>query len=195
MTTRYAPKTPYKFVLNLPAHIADTVHLTAEEHGAYLRLLFAYWRSGPPKDDDRTLARIVGMSIDEWADIRPMVEPFFDVLHGQWLHWRLDEELEAAYDAINKASNAGRVAAKARWGKGKAGSGNNDECEGDATALRPHCESQFQMKDKEHALRAVQARNTGKPQKPQAKASKFVPRDFEADVRIAERDLGIGGAA
>jgi len=189
MTTRYAPKTPYKFVLNLPAHIADTVHLTAEEHGAYLRLLFAYWRSGPPKDDDRTLARIAGMSIDEWAEIRPMVEPFFDVLHGQWLHWRLDEELEAAYDAINKASNAGRAAAKARWGKGKSEGQNNDKCEGDATALRSHCESQFQMKDREHAPHAAAAQ---KP-KARAKASKFVPGDFEDDVRIAERDMGIGG--
>ena len=66
--TRYAPRTPFKFSIHLPDHVADTVHLSAEEHGCYMRLLFSYWRSGPPKDDDRVLARIAGLSVEEWAD-------------------------------------------------------------------------------------------------------------------------------
>lgn len=180
--TNYTPKTPFKFSLHVTDHLADTLHLSAEEHGCYVRLMFSYWRSGPPRDDDNVLARIVGMTPQEWCEVRPMVEPFFDVVNGQWLHWRLDEELEAAYDAINKASKAGRTGANARWGKDKPAARRNDKCEGDATALRSHCESEYQQKDKSNPTRA--------------RACKSVPPgDFEADVRIAECDLGIGEAA
>jgi len=180
--TNYTPKTPFKFTLHVTDHLADTMHLSAEEHGCYVRLMFSYWRSGPPRDDDNVLARIVGMTPNEWLDVRPMVEPFFDVLNGQWLHWRLDEELEAAYDAINKASKAGRTGANARWGKEKQGGRGDEKCDGDATALRPHCESEYQQKDKSNPA-------------PAKRVMCLASDDFEADVRIAERDLGIGEAA
>ncbi|HAY10425.1 MAG TPA: hypothetical protein DCY18_10905 [Thauera sp.] len=185
--TRYAPRTPFKFSIHLPDHVADTVHLSAEEHGCYMRLLFSYWRSGPPKDDDRVLARIAGLSVEEWAEVRPMVEPFFEVLHGQWLHWRTDDELHAAYESIEKSSRAGKAAAKARWDKEKSRAAGNDKCEADAVAMRSQCESQFQQKDKGHAPSAGA--------KPQPKTPRAKAKDFEEDVAIAERDLGIGGAA
>lgn len=187
--TRYAPRTPFKFVLHLPDHIADTMHLSAEEHGAYLRLLFSYWRGGPLKDDDRVLARIVGLSVDEWAEVRPLVEPFFEVLHGQWMHWRTDDELQAAYEAIEKSSRAGKTAANARWGNKKGRTAGNDKCEVDAVALRSHCDSQFQQKVEGTPHVAA----TGKAQV-RAKAMQ-VSGDFEDDVRAAERDLGIGRTA
>jgi len=38
-----------------------------------MRLMHAYWQSGPAKDDDRVLARLVGLSSDEWANVRPDV--------------------------------------------------------------------------------------------------------------------------
>ena len=185
--SRYAPRTPFRFSIHLPDHVADTVHLSAEEHGCYMRLLFSYWRSGPPKDDDRVLARIVGLSVEEWAEVRPMVEPFFEVLHGQWLHWRTDDELHAAYESIEKSSRAGKAAAKARWDKEKGRASGNDKCEADAVAMRSQCESQFQQKDKGHAPSAGA--------KPQPKTPRAKAKDFEEDVAIAERALGIGGAA
>ncbi len=188
--SRYAPRTPFKFSIHLPDHVADTVHLSAEEHGAYLRLLFSYWRSGPPKDNDRVLARIVGMSVDEWAEVRPMVEPYFEVLHGQWMHWRTDDELQNSYEAIERSSRAGKTAAKARWDKEKGRTAGNDKCEADAVAMRSHSDSQFQQKDKEHA---PSAGAKPQPKTPRAKAMNL--GDFKVDVAIAERDLGIGGAA
>lgn len=185
---RYAPRTPFKFSLHSPGHLADTMHLSAEEHGAYLRLLFSYWRSGPPKDDDHVLGRIVGMSGDQWADVRPLVEPYFEVLHDQWMHWRTDDELQSAYEAIERSSRTGTVTARARWDNEKRRTTGNDKSEADAPAVRSHCDSQFQQKDKEHAPGA------GARGKAQAQAKeKQILGDFEDDVRAAERDLDIGG--
>ena len=186
--TRYAPRTPFKFSIHLPDHVADTLHLSAEEHGCYMRLLFSYWRSGPPKDDNRILARIVGLSVDEWTEVRPMVESYFEVLHGKWLHWRTDDELSAAYEAIEKSSRAGKAAAKARWDREKERSAADDKCSADAVAMRSQCVSQFQQKDKEHAPHGGAK---PKPKSPRAKAM----QSFDDDVAIAERDLGIGGGA
>ena len=188
--SRYAPRTPYRFTIELPAHVADTVHLSAEEHGCYMRLLFSYWRSGPPKDDDRVLARIVGLSVEEWAEVRPMVEPFFEVLHGQWLHWRTDDELQAAYEAIEKSSRAGKTAAKARWDKAKDRTSENDKREADAVAMQAQCGRNANRSSNRNIGSAHRTTEPIQAQTPPAKA-----KDFEEDVAIAERDLGIGRPA
>ena len=138
-----------------------------------MRLMHAYWQSGPAKDDDRVLARLVGLSPDEWGGIRPDVEPFFDILHGQWLHWRLDEELEAAYDAINRNAARTKAATAARKAK------RNDERD---------------VVRNEHPIGSIHTPHAAAAGTPQARAkAKQVSGDFEGDVRAAERDLGIGG--
>src|SRR6056297_1845905 len=53
------------------AYIADTTHLTTEEHGAYLLLLAAMWRrNGWVPDDDRDNARILGLTPSKWRRIK-----------------------------------------------------------------------------------------------------------------------------
>lgn len=53
------------------AYLADTTHLTTEEHGAYFLLLGAMWRrNGCVPDDDKDTARIVGVSIGKWRRIK-----------------------------------------------------------------------------------------------------------------------------
>jgi len=48
----------------IDAYIGDTTHLTTEEHGAYLLLLFAMWRrDGSVPDNDKDIARIVGLTV------------------------------------------------------------------------------------------------------------------------------------
>lgn len=192
--SRYAPRTPYRFTIELPAHIADTVHLSAEEHGCYMRLLFSYWRSGPPKDDDRVLARIVGLSVEEWAEVRPMVEPFFEVLRGQWLHWRTDDELQAAYESIEKSSRAGKAAAKARWDKEKGRTADNDKCEADAVAMQSQCGRNTNRSSNRNIGSAHHAKEPTPTQTPRAKAKQPLG-DFDDDVALAERDLSIGRPA
>jgi uncharacterized protein YdaU (DUF1376 family) len=53
------------------AYLADTTHLTTEEHGAYMLLLAAMWRrNGSVLDDDRDNARILGLTPAKWRKVK-----------------------------------------------------------------------------------------------------------------------------
>lgn len=53
------------------AYLADTTHLTTEEHGAYMLLLAAMWRrNGWVPDDDKDNARILGLTPAKWRKIK-----------------------------------------------------------------------------------------------------------------------------
>lgn len=66
------------------AYIADTQHLTNEEHGVYLRLLMFSWRTPDCclPNDERRLAIMVGMSASQWKRIRGTILEFFEVSDG-----------------------------------------------------------------------------------------------------------------
>ena len=77
------------------ALLGDTLHLSAEEFGAYCLLLFATWRNNGSAigDDDRKLARICRVTIRRWHDkLRPVLIPFFCVDDGFWHQKRLEKE-------------------------------------------------------------------------------------------------------
>lgn len=99
---------PFRFVCQLPEVIADTSHLAADAFGALMRLRMAYWRNGPVRDDNKVLARIVGMQPAEWARTRPELESFFEI-SNTWTCWVTHRDLEASYEAI--AANKGRTEA------------------------------------------------------------------------------------
>ena len=53
------------------AYLADTTHLTTEEHGAYMLLIAAMWRrNGCVPDDDKDNARILGLTKAKWLKIK-----------------------------------------------------------------------------------------------------------------------------
>ena len=53
------------------AYLADTTHLTTEEHGAYMLLLAAMWRrNGSVPDDDKDNARILGLTPAKWRKVK-----------------------------------------------------------------------------------------------------------------------------
>jgi uncharacterized protein YdaU (DUF1376 family) len=90
-------------------YLADTTHLSTDQHGAYLLLLMAYWRRGGPLPaDDAYLCRIVGMTVYKWRGIRPTIVAFFEERDGVWISKRSDEELVKAETRYGKRAAAGR---------------------------------------------------------------------------------------
>lgn len=182
---------PYRFAINLPDLIADTQHLDPESFGCYMRLLHAYWRTGPAKDDNRVLARLVGLSPKEWAAIRPDIEEFFIVDHGQWVHEEMDAELAAAYAAIalnKKRTEAATAARKAR------------RVERDD--VRDVERDDPRDVERGDALHVVPTTSKGKPPKtPSQDKGVFragdgaIAPEWEADLRAAESAFMAGGFA
>lgn len=85
MTAPYMP-------LFVADYLADTAHLTAAEHGAYLMLVMNYWQRGKPLPaDDRKLARIAKMTDAEWHDSRSTLAEFFVIDESGWVHRKADE--------------------------------------------------------------------------------------------------------
>lgn len=96
-------------------YLADTMHLRAAEHGAYLLLIAAYWRNaGPLNDADAALAAVARCTPAEWRRMRPTIAAFFDVRDSKWHHKRVDAELAAAArkQARAAAGGAGKAAAR-----------------------------------------------------------------------------------
>jgi hypothetical protein len=77
-------------------YLADTMHLTTEEHGAYLLLIFNYWQTGKPIPKVR-LARIARVSSDRWLEIEPALSEFFESDGEHWIHLRIERDIEAVH--------------------------------------------------------------------------------------------------
>lgn len=96
-------------------YVADTPYLTTEQHGAYLLLLMAYWRNGPPPDNDAILSSLVKMTPDAWSIARAVLVHYFDVCDGFWIHKRVEKEIEVAKRNRSTAHDKAANAAKVRW--------------------------------------------------------------------------------
>lgn len=94
-------------------YLADTAHLTTEEHGAYLLLLFSYWQTGKSLREDR-LASVARLSNERWTDVERTLKEFFHVSKGTWTHFRVEADLEKVGTKSKKNSDAGKASAKAR---------------------------------------------------------------------------------
>lgn len=89
-------------------YLADTGHLSATEHGAYLLLIMHYWSNGSLPTDDVKLARIARLPANEWQEYRDAIAAFFT---ADWRHTRIDAELDK-FEVKRQA----RVAAGSRGG-------------------------------------------------------------------------------
>jgi uncharacterized protein YdaU (DUF1376 family) len=99
------------------AYLGDTAHLTTIEHGAYLLLLMAMWRTAEKSlpSDDKMLARYARLNAGQWARMRPIIMPFFREKDGRISQGRLTDEASAVKRNSRRQSNK----AKARWLKEK----------------------------------------------------------------------------
>ena len=85
-------------------YLADTAHLGAVEHGAYLLLIMNYWQRGKPLPaDDVRLARIARVDASQWPSVRAQIEEFFSEEDGEWVHKRIDAELARVAEKSAKA--------------------------------------------------------------------------------------------
>lgn len=94
-------------------YLADTAHLTTEEHGAYLLLLFSYWQTGKPLRADR-LSSVSRLSNERWTDVERTLSEFFHVENGTWTHFRVEADLEKVGSKSKNNSEAGKASARAR---------------------------------------------------------------------------------
>jgi uncharacterized protein YdaU (DUF1376 family) len=94
-------------------YLADTMHLTTEEHGAYLLLIMNYWQTGKPIPKNR-LSKIARMDNDRWTTVEVSLSEFFNDTGTEWVHDRIERDLEAVKDAQEQRVRAGRASAEAR---------------------------------------------------------------------------------
>lgn len=91
-------------------YIRDTLHLTTEQHGAYLLLIFAMFTGGGfLPNDERKLARIARLSNSKWATNRDDLMSFFTVECDVITHKKITE-VSKKYN--EKLSNLAKNGAK-----------------------------------------------------------------------------------
>lgn len=95
-------------------YLADTAHLRAAEHGAYLLMMMHYWSKKGLPTDDEALARIARMSIGEWRKARPTIAPFFG---EDWKHKRIEFELTEAARIADAGRKGGIASGQSRRSK------------------------------------------------------------------------------
>ncbi len=118
------------------AYLADTTHLTTEEHGAYMLLLAAMWRrDGAVPDDDKDNARILGLTLAKWRKTkRRFVDTIsgFCIEEGRVTQEKLKKTWETTQEKIEKNRRNGSKGGRASYLK------NNDLNEAGATnSLKP----------------------------------------------------------
>lgn len=95
-------------------YLADTMHLSTEEHGAYLLAIMHYWKSGGafPKEQLKNICRCSDVTLN-------VTLCFFQEKEGFLHHKRIDIELARALEVRDKNKNKTAAATAARIAKAK----------------------------------------------------------------------------
>ena len=108
-------------------YIADTMHLSTVEHGAYFLLICHYWQTQKPlMDDDKKFCLITKLSTKQWKKIKDNLATFFQIDEHGWSHRRLTDEIKRASFAFEERQKKGQNAAQKRWNKKAKPLKNND---------------------------------------------------------------------
>jgi uncharacterized protein YdaU (DUF1376 family) len=98
--------------LKTDALLGDTAHLSAEEFGAYCRILFTMWRHDARLPDSETeLARIAGVTLKRWRAIAERVLRPCTIGSGIVSQKRLTETFLNVREMRRKKSEASNI----RW--------------------------------------------------------------------------------
>jgi len=95
-------------------YLADTMHLTAEEHGAYFLLIMHYWREGGAIPFcKKTVKNVCKVSVKKCENILT----FFEEKDGKLYHNRIDKEIGLAKENQQKQQDRTKAATEARKAK------------------------------------------------------------------------------
>lgn len=97
--------------------LIGTAHFTAEETGAYIRLLCYQWDNGFIEDDDQKLKKISGISVKKMENI---LKKFSKSKDGQLKNIRLEKERKKQLDLRKRRSDAGKKGNEIKYGPRKA---------------------------------------------------------------------------
>ena len=90
-------------------YLADTAHLSAEQHGAYMLLLMNYWQKGKPLDNtNERLQHVARLSDKAWISNKEILAEFFLIEGDIWTHTRIEDDLSKVREKSVKASTAGK---------------------------------------------------------------------------------------
>lgn len=129
------------------AYLADTTHLSTEEHGAYFLLMLAAWRRTECDlpNDDKKLARIAGVSPQKWKSMKDTVLEFWTVENDIIFQKRQRQEMRW----VKQKSDSNSKNSVEGWKKRKSGASGKQVIdniedgvsERNAIAKRNVCES------------------------------------------------------
>jgi uncharacterized protein YdaU (DUF1376 family) len=165
------------------AYLADTTHLKTEEHGAYLLMLMACWRSKDCRlvDDDVFLARVCRCTPRVWARLRPVMERFWTVEDGYWTQNRLTKER----NYVNEVRTKRVAAANAKHRKDK----ETSSAHAGAHAVHPHLHLE-DKKEREDSPRGLAPGARPSPSAPApAKRNRSVGSRIVDDWKPSQDDL------
>lgn len=143
-------------------YLADTMHLSTEEHGAYLLIIFNYWQTGKPIPKPR-LPKIARLSNDRWVSAETSLSEFFNEVDDEWVHERIEIDLEVVRTAQTQRVAAGKASAEARKQAAKTGiaKARNDRS---TTAGNPLNENATNIEEKREEENNPKALVTGTPE-------------------------------
>ena len=98
------------------SYIADTQHLTNEEHGIYFRLLMFAWRTPECSlpNDDKRLALMVGLTPGKWAKVKETILSFWTLESDKWTQKKQQKVFQQVQENVEQKRSAGRASAKAK---------------------------------------------------------------------------------
>lgn len=112
-------------------YLADTAHLTTEQHGAYCLMLMAAWkRDGSLPKDDTQLAAVSRLSANRWKTHKTVLLEFFIEEPTRYVHKRVTQERLKAQENSNKKATAG-----AKGGAAKAKNASKSDGTGDGKPI------------------------------------------------------------